>query len=59
MFFGTVSVCAPYVAGIIILIFLGWLLAVRSLGEKFNKTSDEEQMTNTEGQAKKPTPAKA
>ena len=45
VFFGTVSASAPFVAVIIILVFLGWIFAVRSLGEQFGRTKDE----NTDG----------
>jgi AAA family ATP:ADP antiporter len=41
IFFGTVTLSAPFVAVIIILIFLGWIVAVRSLGEQFSKTKQE------------------
>ncbi len=41
IFFGTVTLSAPFVAVIIILIFLGWIIAVRSLGEQFSKTKQE------------------
>jgi AAA family ATP:ADP antiporter len=39
--FGTVATSAPYVGGVVILIFFGWILAVRSLGEQFNSAKSE------------------
>ncbi len=35
MFFGTISVSAPYVAAILLLVIAGWIVAVRSLGRQF------------------------
>lgn len=35
MFFGTVSLSAPYVASILMLVIVGWMVAVRSLGKQF------------------------
>ncbi|MCH9812303.1 NTP/NDP exchange transporter [bacterium] len=39
LFFGTVTISAPYVGCIIILIFLGWLVAVRALGKLYSTAS--------------------
>jgi AAA family ATP:ADP antiporter len=50
IFFGTVAMSAPYVGVIIILIFLGWLVAVRSLGKLFSKTSEPESTTLVSGE---------
>ena len=35
MFFGTVSMSAPYVAAVLMLVIAGWMVAVRSLGKQF------------------------
>ena len=35
MIFGSISVSAPYVAAILMLVIAGWILAVRSLGIRF------------------------
>lgn len=35
MFFGTVSMSAPYVAAVLMLVIVGWMVAVRSLGKQF------------------------
>lgn len=35
MIFGSISVSAPYVAAILMLVIFGWMVAVRSLGKKF------------------------
>lgn len=35
MFFGTISVSAPYVAAILMIVIVGWMAAVRSLGRQF------------------------
>jgi ATP:ADP antiporter, AAA family len=35
MIFGTISVSAPYVAAILMLVIIGWMVAVRSLGKQF------------------------
>lgn len=35
MVFGTVSVSAPYVACILMLVIIGWIIAARSLGKQF------------------------
>jgi ATP:ADP antiporter, AAA family len=35
MFFGTVSMSAPYVAAILMLVIVGWMIAARSLGKQF------------------------
>ena len=60
MFFGSVSACAPYVGIVIVLIFVGWLLTVRALGEKFNATLEQDPSSfNDETQIKNPTPQKA
>lgn len=46
MLFGTVSMSAPYVGVIIILIFIGWLFAVKTLGPLFSHTSKEKSDTD-------------
>jgi AAA family ATP:ADP antiporter len=48
MFFGSVSACAPFVAIVIIMIFIGWLLTVRVLGEKFNAALEDKKTTPQE-----------
>lgn len=35
MFFGTVSMSAPYVAAILMAVIFGWMVAVRALGKQF------------------------
>jgi AAA family ATP:ADP antiporter len=35
MFFGTVSMSAPYVAAILMMVIIGWVVAARSLGKQF------------------------
>jgi AAA family ATP:ADP antiporter len=35
MFFGTVSMSAPYVAAILMFVIVGWMIAARSLGKQF------------------------
>jgi len=35
MFFATLSSSAPYVAGILIIVIIGWMIAVRALGKQF------------------------
>lgn len=35
MFFGTISMSAPYVAVILMAVVVGWMIAVRSLGKQF------------------------
>ena len=54
MFFGTVTMSAPFVGVIIILIFLGWLVAVRTLGELFSKTENQTNV-RTARSSNKPT----
>ena len=37
MIFGTVSMSAPYVAAILLLVIVGWMYAVRSLGNNLSQ----------------------
>jgi AAA family ATP:ADP antiporter len=46
MIFGSVTMSAPFVGVIIIMIFIGWLMAVRTLGVLFNATSKEGGIEN-------------
>ena len=46
MIFGSVTMSAPFVGVIIIMIFIGWLMAVRALGVLFNATSKEDGPQN-------------
>ena len=48
MFFGTIAISAPYVAFIIILIFFGWLFAVKSLGQQFNEVRNAKKPSTEE-----------
>jgi AAA family ATP:ADP antiporter len=41
MFFGTVSMSAPYVASILMFVIVGWMIAVRSLGRQFAAIAGE------------------
>ena len=46
IFFGTISLSAPYVAGIFLFVIVAWLLAVKSLGKQFNELSaSKEKLT--------------
>jgi AAA family ATP:ADP antiporter len=47
MIFGSVSLSTPYVAVILSLVFVVWIIAVRSLGHLFAKVSNEEPVTRT------------
>lgn len=40
---GTVAASASYVAGILLIAFLGWILAVRSLGKKFSDLTEKKE----------------
>jgi len=42
MFFGTVSMSAPYVAVILMAVIAGWMVAVRSLGRRFASIVDDQ-----------------
>jgi ATP:ADP antiporter, AAA family len=39
--FGPLSRCAPYVAGMLVLVLGGWLIAIRSLGRRFKLLTTE------------------
>lgn len=55
MFFGTVSMSAPYVAVILMAVIAGWMIAVRSLGKRFlSLVGDQERADLGET---RPTPA--
>lgn len=43
MIFGTVSTSAPYVAAILTLVIVGWILAARSLGKQFCSIVGEQE----------------
>lgn len=43
MFFGTVSLSTPYVAVILFIVFIGWILAVKNLGHLFNDITSKSQ----------------
>ncbi len=46
IFFGTISLSTPYVAGIFLFVIVAWLLAVKSLGKQFNELSaSKEKLT--------------
>lgn len=52
MFFATLSASAPYVAAILILVIVGWMMAVRSLGKQFaGLVSDKERQEIGEASA--------
>ncbi|MBS0585895.1 MAG: NTP/NDP exchange transporter [Verrucomicrobia bacterium] len=40
--FGTIAMSTPYVAGILFVTIFGWIVAVRSLGRRFNETHTPE-----------------
>lgn len=42
MFFGTVSMSAPYVAAILMIVIGGWVVAARSLGKQFANIIDDQ-----------------
>jgi ATP:ADP antiporter, AAA family len=42
MFFGTISVSAPYVALTLFLVIIGWIFAVRALGKQFVAIVDQQ-----------------
>ena len=42
MFFATLSSSAPYVAAILVLVIIGWMVAVRALGIKFAALAGKE-----------------
>ncbi len=43
IFFGTISLSTPYVACIFLLVIAAWLLAVKSLGQKFNEQASRDE----------------
>ena len=46
--FGSVAISAPYIGFFIILVFFGWLYAVKSLGEKFHAYQDDPPLPKTD-----------
>ncbi|MCB1107622.1 MAG: NTP/NDP exchange transporter [Chlamydiia bacterium] len=49
--FGTVSLSTPFVGVFLLLIVLGWIVAVQSLGRQFNRlTKQDEQLSIEEGE---------
>ncbi len=43
MFFGTISLSTPYVAAILLIVFVGWIWAVKSLGHLFAEVSGDQE----------------
>ena len=41
--FGSVAMSTPYVAGLLLVVFLGWIIAVRSLSKQFHELSNKEE----------------
>jgi AAA family ATP:ADP antiporter len=46
MIFGSVAMSTPFVAGILLVTILAWMLAVRSLGKQFNALTGETPSSN-------------
>jgi len=42
LLFGELSIAAPYVVGLLCLTLSGWLLAIRNLGRRFDRLTDQE-----------------
>lgn len=56
MFFGTVALSAPFVGLLVVLIFIGWLYAVNSLGKQFDAHhANDEMFTNPNAKEERPT----
>jgi ATP:ADP antiporter, AAA family len=60
MVFGTISLSAPFVGGILVLVIGGWVMATRLLGREFqNITLANESLEPSEAAVKEPEPALA
>lgn len=46
--FGSVSMSAPYVGVILLLVVLGWIAAAKSLGRQFNRLAKQDEKLNIE-----------
>ncbi|MBS0628810.1 MAG: NTP/NDP exchange transporter [Verrucomicrobia bacterium] len=57
MIFGSISLSAPFVGGILVLVIAGWIAATRLLGKEFHAlTSTHETLDLTTEEAKEPEP---
>lgn len=56
MFFGSISMSAPYVAAILMLVIFGWVMGVRSLGKKFASIVGEKGREEIGEAARSPAP---
>jgi len=50
---GQIALMAPYVAGILVVVIGGWMVAIRSLSRQFNEKTQEAETTDTPAEAKK------
>lgn len=61
MLFGTVSLSTPYVAVILLIVFISWMYAVRALGRRFNDLTahQEEQKVGSVREKEEPSEVKS